>query len=157
MRVHTYEKAFLTAGAIVLVACAAALTWSTLAMGIHLPGDHGLVDPQALATTAPFDNPGVRQTGPERYEAVIIARMWSFTPAEIRVPAGAEVTFVATSGDVIHGLNVEGTRLNMMLIPGQVARNSYTFEEPGEYLMICHEYCGLNHHAMFGRVIVEES
>ncbi|HUF70564.1 MAG TPA: hypothetical protein VMM79_18085 [Longimicrobiales bacterium] len=43
----------------------------------------------------------------------------------------------------------------MMLIPGQVSRNTYTFDEPGEHLIICHEYCGIAHHAMFGRVIVE--
>ena len=32
---------------------------------------------------------------------------------------------------------------------------SYRFDEPGEYLLICHEYCGLGHHMMYGRIIVE--
>ena len=81
--------------------------------------------------------------------------MWSFTPNEIRIPAGSEVTFLATSVDVIHGIHIEGTRVNMMLIPGQIARNTYRFEEPGEHLMVCHEYCGAGHHLMYGRVIVE--
>jgi cytochrome c oxidase subunit 2 len=65
------------------------------------------------------------------------------------------VTFIATSTDVLHGFEIAGTRLNMMLIPGQVAKNSYTFPEPGEHLIICHEYCGAGHHVMYGKVIVE--
>jgi cytochrome c oxidase subunit 2 len=36
-----------------------------------------------------------------------------------------------------------------------VSRYSYRFKKPGEHLLICHEYCGLGHHAMYGRVIVE--
>ncbi|HUH12776.1 MAG TPA: cytochrome c oxidase subunit II [Longimicrobiales bacterium] len=155
MKVHTYEKAFMAAGAIVLVACAAALVYATFGMGIHLPGAHARIDPQALATTAPFDQPGVTQVAPGRYQAVVVGRAWSFQPAELRVPVGSEVTFLATSADVLHGLNIEGTRLNMMLIPGQVSRNTYTFKQPGEYLIICHEYCGLGHHLMYGTIIVE--
>ena len=155
MKIHSYEKGFLAAGVIVLVACAAALVYATAAMGIHLPGAHGRVDPAQVANTAPFDQPGVRQLGPGRYQATIVARAWSFTPAELTVPVGAEITFVATTVDVIHGFNIERTRLNMMLIPGQISRNTYTFHEPGEYLIICHEYCGLGHHAMAGKIIVQ--
>jgi cytochrome c oxidase subunit 2 len=155
MKVHTYEKAFLAVGAGVLVVCGAALIYATIGMGIHLPGRSGEIDPQQVFATPPFNAPGVRQTGPNRYEAVLIAQAWAFIPPEIRVPAGAEVTFTATSLDILHGLNVEGTRLNMMLIPGQVSRNTYRFKEPGEHLMICHEYCGVGHHTMAGKVIVE--
>lgn len=155
MKVHTYEKAFLAVGAGVLVVCGAALIYATVGMGIHLPGRVGTVEPQQVFSTPPFDQLGVRQTGPNRYEAVIVAQAWAFLPPEIRVPAGAEVTFTATAIDIIHGLNVEGTRLNMMLIPGQVSRNTYRFREPGEHLMICHEYCGIGHHTMAGKVIVE--
>jgi len=56
---------------------------------------------------------------------------------------------------VIHGFDIVGTRINMMAIPGQISRNSYTFREPGEHLLICHEYCGAAHHTMFAKVIVE--
>ncbi|HEY7636952.1 MAG TPA: cytochrome c oxidase subunit II [Gemmatimonadales bacterium] len=155
MRVHTYERAFLAAGGVVLVACLIALVYATLAMDIHLPGRAGQLDPQQVYHTPPFDHPGVRQTGPNQYQAVIVGQTWAFNPPEIRVPAGAEVTFVGTSADVIHGLYVEKTRLNMMLIPGQVSRNTVRFREPGEHLLLCHEYCGLGHHLMFGKVIVE--
>jgi cytochrome c oxidase subunit 2 len=157
MKIHTWEKAFLAAGATVLVACAVALLWATFGAGIHLPGAHGRIDPDRLATTPPFDQPGVHRRADGRYEAVVIARAWSFQPSEIRLPAGVEVLFTSTATDVLHGFNIEGTRLNMMLIPGQISRNSYTFRDPGEYLLICHEYCGMGHHTMYGRIVVEDA
>ncbi len=156
MNIHTYEKAFLTLGGVLLVACLFALLYASLAMGIHLPGRAGMVDPERLSTTAPFEAPGVRQTGPNQVEVVMIGQVWVFVPNEVRVPLGAEVTFTATSADVLHGFHVDGTRVNMMLIPGQISRARYRFEEPGRYLIICHEYCGVGHHTMFGTVIVEE-
>ncbi|HEU4698611.1 MAG TPA: cytochrome c oxidase subunit II [Gemmatimonadales bacterium] len=155
MRVHTYEKAFLTVGILVLLACMAALVYASTVRGMHLPGAEGRIAPAQVYRTEPFRKPGVRQTGPNRYEAAIVAQAWVFNPAEIRVPAGAEVTFTATSVDILHGFEVEGTRLNMMLVPGQISRLTHTFRERGTHLLICHEYCGLGHHTMYGKVIVE--
>jgi cytochrome c oxidase subunit 2 len=28
------------------------------------------------------------------------------------------------------------------------------FDRPGEYLFICHEYCGVAHHIMYGTITV---
>jgi cytochrome c oxidase subunit 2 len=155
MKIHTYERAFLAVGVLVLISCLGALLYATVGMGIHLPGISGRVDPSLVYKTAPFDHPGVRQVGPGHYEAVVVAQTWAFNPPVIRVPAGATVDFTATTVDLIHGFEVEGTRLNMMLIPGQISRNSYRFTEPGQHLLICHEYCGLGHQTMSGKVIVE--
>ncbi len=155
MKIHAYEKAFLYLGALLLVAFMGALTYAAVAMGMNLPSRAGSIEPAAVRTTPPFDEPGVRQTGPNSYEVVFIAQMWSFTPSEIRVPAGAEVTIKATSTDVVHGLSIEGTRVNLMLLPGQITELKYTFRRAGEHLLICHEYCGRAHHMMGGRVIVE--
>lgn len=155
MKIHTYEKAFLGVSIVLLVACMIALVYATSVLGLHLPGHVQDIDPHALDTTPPFDQPGVRQTGPNEYEAVVIGSAWSFSPAEIRVPAGARVTFTATAREILHGFSIAGTRVNLMLIPGQVSQAEYTFDAPGEYLLICHEYCGLGHHLMSGKVIVE--
>lgn len=155
MRVHVYEKAFLWVGAALLVIFMGVLGYTSLAMGIHLPGHEGHLDPATARTTPPFDQPGVRQTGENAYEAVFLASAWQFTPAELRVPRGATVTFVGTSTDVLHGFHVAKTRINVMLIPGQIARVTYTFDEPGEFLIVCHEYCGAAHHIMSGKVVVE--
>jgi cytochrome c oxidase subunit 2 len=86
----------------------------------------------------------------------MIASTFAFDPGEITVPAGSEVEFVITSRDVLHGFHVEQTNANVMLIPGRIARVQATFEDPGEYRFVCHEYCGAGHHVMYGNVIVEE-
>ncbi len=155
MRIERYEKAFLMVGALMLVVFLIALSYTSVAMGIHLPGRAGEIDPARVRSVPPFDQPGVRELGPGRYEVVMIARAWAFQPNEIRIPAGSEVTFIATTVDVIHGLHIDDTRVNMMLIPGQVSRNTYRFERPGEHLLICHEFCGAGHHIMSGKVVVE--
>lgn len=155
MKVHSYEKAFLAVGVVLLIGCAGALVYASVGMGMHLPGEHGVIDPKEVFATPPFDNPGLKQVGPNAYEAVILGQMWSFSPAEITVPVGAEVTFIATSADVIHGFHLDRTRINLMLIPGQIARTTYRFERPGVHLVICHEYCGLAHHTMYGKVTVK--
>jgi len=155
MRVHTYEKAFLWLGAAMLIVFGITLVITSTVMGIQLPGAVQRLDPAVVRQMPPFDEPGVRQVGESRYEVVLLGFAWAFEPREIRIPAGSEVTFIATSTDVIHGLHVEGSRVNMMLIPGQVARNTYRFDEPGTYQMVCHEFCGTGHHIMSGEVIVE--
>jgi cytochrome c oxidase subunit II len=155
MTTEKIEKVFLSLTAAMLLVFLLALFYSAFGMGIHLPDRAGEIHPMEVRNTPPFDNPGVHAVGPNRYEVVLIGAAWSFTPREVRVPAGAEVTFVATTTDVIHGVHVEGTRVNFMLIPGQVARVTSTFREPGEHLILCHEYCGAGHHIMYGTLIVE--
>jgi cytochrome c oxidase subunit 2 len=155
MKVHTYEKAFLIAGGVVLLLCGSALAYATFGMNMHLPGKVAQIDPMKVWQTPPFTAPGVHKTEDDEYEVVIVAMAWAFMPAEIRVPRNAEITFIATSADVIHGFEIARTRVNMMLIPGQVGRLTHVFREPGEYLLICHEYCGMGHHTMSGKVIVE--
>jgi len=153
--VHSYEKAFLIASALMLVVFLATLGWTAFGMGFHLPSRAGEIPPGEVRQTPPFDDPGVHETE-DGIEVVVIARSWGYEPAEIRVPARREITFRVTSVDVVHGFYIEKTRVNLMLLPGQVSELAYTFREPGEHLLICHEYCGIGHHAMFGRVIVEE-
>jgi cytochrome c oxidase subunit 2 len=41
-----------------------------------------------------------------------------------------------------------------MIVPGEVTHVTYTFSRPGEYLVLCHEYCGLGHQQMYTKVIV---
>ena len=157
MKAHTYEKAFLAASLIILILFLIALLYTTVGLELYLPGDVGRIEPAQVTRTPPFDDPGVHRTGPDAYRAVVVASAWRFDPEVIRVPAGEEITFVLTTTDVIHGFNIERTRVNLTLIPGQITEFRHTFEEPGEHLLICHEYCGLGHHTMSGRVVVEAS
>jgi cytochrome c oxidase subunit 2 len=95
------------------------------------------------------------EIAPGRYEAHLLAGIWFFSPPEIRVPEGSEVTFVITSKDVIHGFMLRAANINAMLLPGQVTRVTTRFHKVGSYPFLCHEYCGIAHHTMWGKVIVE--
>lgn len=155
MRIERYEKIFMALTLVVLLAALAAIGVGVFAAEVHLPAPTGRVDPRQIRQTAPFDQPGVREVAPGEYEAVIIARAWAFEPNEIRVPRGSSVRFRVASADVVHGFLVANTNINVMVIPGQVAEVAARFERPGEYVFLCHEYCGFGHHQMFGKVIVE--
>ncbi|MDX1661194.1 MAG: cytochrome c oxidase subunit II [Gemmatimonadota bacterium] len=157
LKIHSYEKAFLIVSAAMLVIFLGALGYAAIGMGIHLPSRADEIPPGEVMSTPPFDNPGVREVEPGQWEAVVIGRAWAFVPAEIRVPVGVPITFKVTSTDVVHGFYIENTRVNLMLLPGQVSEITYTFKEPGDHLLLCHEYCGVGHHAMYGRVIAEET
>jgi len=153
--IYLYELAWILPSIAIPVGMLAALTVTAFGAGIHLPSVEGRLDSRKVAETAPFDKPGLVQTAPGRYEVHLTGQIWTFSPNEIRVPAGSTVTFIATSRDVVHGFMVPGANVNTMLLPGQVARVTARFDRPGEYPMICHEYCGIAHHTMSGTIIVE--
>ena len=56
--------------------------------------------------------------------------------------------FRITSPDVLHGFQIVGTNVNLTVAPGYVSEATTTFREPGEYLVVCNEHCGLGHHNM---------
>ena len=153
--VYLYELAWILPSIAIPVGMLVALVVTAFGVGIHLPSDAGQVDVTKVAETPPFDHPGVVEMGAGQYEVRMVAGIWSFTPNEVRVPAGSIVTFVATSRDVVHGLHVDRHNVNVMLLPGQIARVTARFDTPGEYPFVCHEYCGVGHHTMWGKVIVE--
>jgi cytochrome c oxidase subunit 2 len=139
---------------------AIAIAISGIAYGIQVPAPHEQVNPNTVATpgNSPFGAPvdeRVRELAPGKYEAYVLAQTWVFQPNEIRIPAGSELTLYVTSKDVQHGFMVQRTNINMMVIPGQVSQVTMTFDEPGEYNFVCHEYCGVGHQTMYGRLIVE--
>jgi cytochrome c oxidase subunit II len=83
-----------------------------------------------------------------------IGQQYSFTPQCILVPTGTPITFRVTSADVVHGFLINGTTVNLMLVPGYIASLTARFETPGERYMPCHEFCGMGHEGMWGRIKV---
>jgi len=83
-----------------------------------------------------------------------IGQQYSFTPSCILVPAQTPVTLRATSADVVHGILIQGTNVNTMLIPGYVSEQFMRFEKTGDHLMPCQEFCSFGHEGMWGKVKV---
>jgi cytochrome c oxidase subunit 2 len=155
MKIDPYERGWIITSIVVLVVFLAAVTVASFALGFQVPAPEGRVNPQTVAKEGPWADPGLRELAPGKYDAYILAQIWSFQPQEIRVPVGSQVTFYVTSKDVQHGFKIQDTNVNMQIVPGQVSKLTVTFDEPGEFQYICTEYCGAGHGAMFGTVVVE--
>ena len=111
--------------------------------------------PSTVATTAGFADAALVRTGPRAYSVHMLAHLWAWTPSPLHVPQGAAITFIVTSADVLHGFEVQGTTINLTAVPGIVGSVTYTFAHPGTYNIICNEFCGIEHQAMVGRIIVD--
>jgi len=155
MHVDKYERWWMAFGISMLVAFGALIAFAAVADNIHPPGGMQQIDPSKVATTPPFDKPGLRKLPDGTYEAYYVAEVFSFAPATMTVPLGAKVTFYVTSPDVVHGFFIPHTNINMMAVPGWVTTETHTFKSPGEYLLICHEYCGIGHQNMFAKIEVK--
>lgn len=83
-----------------------------------------------------------------------IGQQYSFTPQCILAPADTPITIRATSADVVHGLLIEGTNINTMLIPGYVSVLRVRFDKAADHVMPCQEFCGIGHQGMWGKVKV---
>jgi cytochrome c oxidase subunit 2 len=82
---------------------------------------------------------------------------WGLQPAQVE--AGREVQFELTSRDVQHGFGVyDGTELVFQVQVPAKDQNpqlyTHTFEKPGTYDILCLEFCGVQHHAMRGKLTV---
>lgn len=156
MHFHKFEKIWLIFGSLSLALFLVIVGVNAFAHGHTPAGGLDTIDPEKVHETAPFDQPGVRQLDENTYEAVIVSQAFGYLPSEIRVPAGKEIIFTTTSTDVVHSLTINDTKVNMMAVPGRVTQKSYTFDEPGNYLVLCNEYCGTGHHFMQTEIEVYE-
>ena len=90
----------------------------------------------------------------------VVGRMFYWEMNASEVPAGVPVVFEVTSGDVNHGFGIytqEGRLVaQTQAMPGYVNRLIHVFREPGEYKIVCLEYCGFGHHAMVTSIRVVE-
>ena len=131
-------------------------------IGIHqatMPqGRVELANPRTLHLSGEFveSNLGTSVEADGSVVVRAVGQQYSFTPQCIVVPADTPVTLRTTSADVVHGLLIEGTNINTMLVPGYVADLPIRFKKPGEHVMPCQEFCGIGHQGMWGKVKVVE-
>ena len=129
-------------------------------IGIHqatMPqGRVETADPRTLHVSGEFieSNLGTAIEADGSVTVRAIGQQYSFTPQCIVVPANTPVTFRATSADVVHGLLIEGTNINTMLVPGYISELPIRFSAAGDHAMPCQEFCGMGHQGMWGRIKV---
>lgn len=142
------EKLALGLSGLLLVIFLGAIVYAGTAKNIEVP--------TCITDMEPFATDTLFQSGPDVYELQMVSRMWAFQPSTVRLPVGSTVDLYLTSQDIIHGFKIERKNVNLMAVPGAINYMQVTFDEPGEYLFACHEFCGAAHHTMAGRFIIEE-
>jgi cytochrome c oxidase subunit 2 len=118
--------------------------WSYRYPGVD--GEFGQVEQSLISRENPF---GLIPEDPAGLDDVLVS-----SPV-LHVPVNTPVKLLLRSKDVLHDFAVAEFRLKMDLVPGMV---TYFWLEPteiGEYDILCEELCGIGHHTMQGRVVVE--
>jgi len=104
--------------------------------------------PTCLTDIKPFQKGELITHSPTHYEIHYVARMWRFEPPDVEIPAGSVVDIYLSTPDVTHGLILLGTNLNLMAVPGVVNYARVRLDQPRDYQLICHEFCGTGHDRM---------
>lgn len=147
-KAYALRKAFLflTAGAL-LVAFVATATRTPY------PTARASVDRIVYVTARQFDFTF-------SFEPIVSAADLSSVPTvrELELPAGATVEFRVTSLDVNHNFALYGPERRLLAqtqaMPGYVNRLRVHLLTPGQYQVLCLEYCGAAHHLMRSQLTV---
>jgi cytochrome c oxidase subunit 2 len=116
----------------------------------RLPGKDGKLgtsDAQHISGENPFGlNPG----DPNGKDDVLVLG------DDLHLPINKPVKALLRSIDVLHDFYVPEFRAKMDLVPGAVTFFWFTPTRTGTFDVLCFELCGVGHHAMRGKVVVEE-
>jgi cytochrome c oxidase subunit 2 len=83
---------------------------------------------------------------PRRIE--IVAKRFSFSPAEITVKKGEPVVLVLQSEDVAHGLKFTELDVQADIAKGEKREIPFTPEKAGDFVGHCSHFCGAGHGSM---------
>jgi cytochrome c oxidase subunit 2 len=72
----------------------------------------------------------------------------------LHVPTGRPVKVTLISQDVIHDFFVPAFRVKTDVLPNRYMHTWFTPTREGEYHLFCGQYCGTNHSAMIGSIVV---
>ena len=91
---------------------------------------------------------------PPGSDIYMVAQMWSFRPI-LKLKEGQTYRLHISSPDLNHGFSVMPINMNFQVGPGYDHVLTITPDSTGEFPIICNEFCGIGHHMMTGRIIVE--
>jgi cytochrome c oxidase subunit 2 len=150
------ERRWATLAIIIVIVLAGMAAFAGIHQAVMPQARVEIVDPTRLHISGEFVESTLGSTVESDGSVTVrlIGQQYSFTPSCMVVPSETPITFRGTSADAVHGFLIEGTNINTMLVPGYVSVMYARFSEPGEHLMPCHEFCGVGHQGMWGRVKV---
>ena len=92
---------------------------------------------------------------PAGAEVYLLGRMWSWSSV-LKLRKDTEYMLHLSSVDVNHGFSLFPINVNIQVVPGYDYALKITPNQAGEFRVICNEFCGIGHHLMVGKIIVEE-
>jgi len=72
----------------------------------------------------------------------------------LHVPTGRPIQLTLISQDVFHSFSIPAFRVKREAIPGRYTSVWFEATMPGTYHLFCTQYCGTNHSAMIGEIVV---
>ncbi|WP_395747400.1 cytochrome c oxidase subunit II [Prosthecobacter sp.] len=131
------------------------ITWTLIPLLIFL----GLF---AWAAKVYFD---MARPPADALEIHVVAKQWMWKMQhpngcreinELHIPVGRPVSLVMISQDVIHSFYVPAFRTKQDVLPGRYTSEWFTPTRTGRFHLFCAEYCGTDHSAMTGSIVVME-
>jgi cytochrome c oxidase subunit 2 len=151
-----YEARWALAMGTIIFLLLAVIVFTSLHWATMPPSRVETIDPTTLHLRGEFieENLGTAVSSDGHPTVHLLAQQYAFRPECVVLPEGEPVTFRVTSSDAVHGLQIMGTNVNTMIVPGYVSTFIATLNGIGEHSMPCHEFCGPGHAAMWARVQV---
>jgi cytochrome c oxidase subunit 2 len=98
----------------------------------------------------------VSATIPATREIQMTAKKYEFNPSVVTVKKGEHVRIIITATDRDHGFKLDAFKINQHLKKGEPATVEFTADQAGQFPFQCSVICGMGHHRMKGRLVVEE-
>jgi cytochrome c oxidase subunit II len=87
-------------------------------------------------------------------EIKVVAKRFAFEPSRVDVTEGERIRLVVASGDGVHGIEIKKFKVNKKVPRGGEVTIEFVASAPGEFPILCSEYCGDGHDEMKGMLVV---
>ena len=82
------------------------------------------------------------------------ASMWRWYPI-LQLKEGQTYRLHISSTDLQHGFSLLPMNINFQVLPGSDHVLTVTPTSKGSFSIVCNEFCGIGHHLMTGKILVE--
>lgn len=161
---HKQEKRWITISFIWCLLLFAMMPFWHIKGGQNPTGIRSKVDPTTFAARV---NQFIEEYGvghdngipvvepPPGSDIYMVGRMWQWSPV-LKLKKNTDYILHLSSSDVNHGFSLYPINVNIQVVPGYDYGLRITPNLSGEFLVICNEFCGIGHHLMVGKIIVED-
>ena len=107
-----------------------------------------------LPLSGSISRPLAAQAAPQHIN--VVAKRFTYVPAEITLKKGQPVVLSFTSQDVTHGIRFKELNLETKIHKGSPAELTFTPTQTGDFVGHCSNFCGAGHGGMMLTLHVTE-